>query len=59
MADGDTLKIQIVVNPVLGEIRQQRLAFRQLLAQLKLGKTEDGTGAESAIDQLVAGFLSD
>lgn len=56
MADGDTLQINIVVNPILGEIRQQRLTMRQLLAQLKLGNTEASTASESAIDKLIAGF---
>lgn len=54
-ADG-AVKISIVVNPLLGEIRQQRLALRQLLAQLKLGSTKEDTAPESAIDQLIAGF---
>ncbi|QSM04621.1 terminase small subunit [Mycobacterium phage prophiGD54-2] len=36
----DAVEIKIVVNPLLGEIRQQRLALRQLLAQLKLGNSE-------------------
>lgn len=58
MADGSTLKIHIVVNPILGEIRQQRLALRQLLAQLKLGKTEasDGDGDDDEFNRLMASF---
>ncbi|OQW34498.1 MAG: hypothetical protein A4E20_10790 [Nitrospira sp. SG-bin2] len=36
LADG-AAEIHLVVNPLLREIRQQRLALRQLLGQLKLG----------------------
>lgn len=39
------VEIHLVINPLLGEIRQQRLALKQFLAQLKLGiatpKTEE------------------
>lgn len=35
--DSGALEIHLVVNPILGEIRQQRLALKQFLAQLKLG----------------------
>lgn len=49
-------RIQLVVNPIIGEIRQQRLALRQLLAQLKLGKVEVDTAGESALDKLIAEF---
>ena len=52
MADGDTLQIDIVVNPLLGEIRQQRAAFSQLLARLKLGKSEVPTA--EGVDPIAA-----
>lgn len=48
--------IKIVVDSMLIEIRQQRLAMRQLLAQLKLGKTEDGTAEGSDVDKLMSDF---
>lgn len=38
MEDPDVQKIMVVVNPLLGEIRQQRLALRQLIAHLHIGK---------------------
>lgn len=57
MGDGETLKINIIVNPMLGEIRQQRLALRQLLAQLKLGSAEVATVVQnSEIDNLMSEF---
>lgn len=34
-------EIHIVVNPLLGEIRQQRMTLRSLLAQLKLGVSKE------------------
>jgi hypothetical protein len=49
-------KISIVVNPILGELRQQRLALKQLLAQLKLGAATKKSGEEqtkSAFAKLV------
>jgi hypothetical protein len=52
----ETLEISLMVNPILSEIRQQRLALRQLLAQLKLGNPEAGTGGKSALDELIANF---
>lgn len=57
MADGTTLKINIIVNPILGEIRQQRLTLRQLLAHLKLGSAEVATVVtDSEIDKLMSEF---
>lgn len=53
----DVAEINLVVNPILSEIRQQRLAMRQLLAQLKLGKVTDGTAPEDdPIARLMAEF---
>lgn len=55
--DGDTIEINIVVNPLLGEIRQQRLAMRQLLAQLKLGKVlSDTPDDDDPIARMMAEF---
>ena len=31
------VQVSLVINPLLGEIRQQRLAMRQMIAHLKLG----------------------
>ncbi|WP_221318378.1 hypothetical protein [Mycobacterium sp. AZCC_0083] len=53
---GQAVEINLSVNPVLAEARQQRLALRQLLAQLKLGKTEDDTGDDDPIAKLMADF---
>ncbi|MCB0060972.1 MAG: hypothetical protein KDE19_02610 [Caldilineaceae bacterium] len=58
IADG-AIRVQIVVNPILGEVRSQRLALRQLLSHLKIGTTEVGTGEESAIAKLMASFSLD
>lgn len=55
-ADGDTIEINIVVNPLLGEIRQQRLAMRQLMAQLKLGMVVSGTADDDPIAKMMAEF---
>jgi len=55
LADG-AAKIQIVVNPLLGEVRQQRIALRTMLAHLKLGKVEETTGEDSPIAKLMAAF---
>lgn len=52
----EVAEIHLVVNPILGEIRQQRLALRQLLAQLKLGKIADGTAPE---DDLIAKMMAE
>ncbi|AEK09929.1 terminase small subunit [Mycobacterium phage Rey] len=51
-------EINLVVNPILGEIRQQRLTLRQLLAQLKLGKTEAGTAEDDPIARMMAEFAT-
>lgn len=53
----EAAEIHLVVNPILGEIRQQRLTMRQLLAQLKLGKVADGTADDDPIAQMMAEFL--
>lgn len=58
MASGAT-KIHIVVNPLLGEVRQQRIALRTMLAHLKLGKVEDNTGEDSPIAKLMEAFSLD
>lgn len=55
----DAVRVQIVVNPILGEVRAQRLALRQLLSHLKLGTTEVGTGEPSALEKLMASFSLD
>jgi hypothetical protein len=52
----EVLEISLVVNPILSEVRQQRLALRQLLAQLKLGNVEVENGGESLLDKLIADF---
>ena len=39
------VKVLVVVNPILGEIRQQRLALRQMLAHLHIGKVSGGSDA--------------
>lgn len=52
-------KIQIVVNPLLGEIRQQRIALRTMLAHLKLGHIEENTGEDSPIAKLMEAFSLD
>lgn len=49
-------EIHLVVNPILGEIRQQRLAMRQLLAQLKLGTVVSGTADDDPIAKMMAEF---
>lgn len=54
-----TMRIQIVVNPLLGEIRQQRIALRTMLAHLKLGKVEENTGDSSPILKLMEAFSLD
>jgi len=57
VGDHTVLEISLVVNPILSEIRQQRLAMRQLLAQLKLGKIADGTAPDDdPIAKLMAEF---
>lgn len=53
----EAAEIHLVVNPILGEIRQQRLAMRQLLAQLKLGKVANGTADDDPIAQMMAEFI--
>lgn len=53
----EAAEIHLVVNPILGEIRQQRLAMRQLLAQLKLGKVASDTADDDPIAQMMAEFL--
>lgn len=57
IAPDGAVEIKIVVNPLLGEIRQQRLALRQLLAQLKLGNSEANSGEEDdPIAKMMAEF---
>lgn len=51
--------IHIVVNPLLGEVRQQRIALRTMLFHLKLGKVEEATGEDSPIAKLMAAFSLD
>lgn len=58
LASGAT-KIQIVVNPLLGEVRQQRIALRTMLAHLKLGRVQENTGEDSPIAKLMAAFSLD
>lgn len=58
LADG-AAKIQIVVNPLLGEVRQQRIALRTMLAHLKLGRVEETTGEDSPIAKLMEAFSLD
>lgn len=56
---GNIVEINLAVNPILGEIRQQRLALRQLLAQLKLGSAEANTTEDDPIARMMAEFSSD
>lgn len=49
-------KIRIVVDSALVEIRQQRMALKQLLASLKLGHTEADTGEDSEVERLMSEF---
>lgn len=58
IADG-VAEIHIVVNPLLGEIRQQRMALRTMIAHLKLGKVEVDTGEDSPIAKLMEAFSLD
>lgn len=58
LADG-AARVQIVVNPLLGEVRQQRIALRTMIAHLKLGKVDEATGEDSAIEKLMAAFSLD
>jgi len=58
LADG-AAKVQIVVNPLLGEVRQQRIALRTMLAHLKLGKVMENTGEDSPIAKLMEAFSLD
>jgi hypothetical protein len=54
------VKISIVMNPLFGELRQQRLAFKQLIAQLKLGKILPKVETtKSAFSELVASLMDD
>lgn len=55
-AEGDAVEINIVVNPILVEVRQQRLALRQLLAQLKLGSVSDTAAEDDPIAKMMADF---
>jgi hypothetical protein len=55
-AEGETIEINIVVNPILGEIRQQRLTLRQLLAQLKLGSVSDTAAEDDPVTKMMADF---
>lgn len=55
-ADAETVEINIVVNPLLGEIRQQRATMRALLAQLKLGNAEVATDGDTLIDKMIKDF---
>jgi hypothetical protein len=50
------LRVQVVVNPLLGEVRQQRIALRTMLAHLKLGKVESLSGEDSQIMKLMEQF---
>lgn len=52
-------QISIVVNPLLGEVRQQRIALRTMLFHLKLGKVEETTGEDSPLAKLMAAFSLD
>lgn len=38
----DAVEIHIIINPVVGEIRQQRLALRTMMAHLKIGAVKGG-----------------
>lgn len=58
-AEHRALEIHLVVNPILGEIRQQRLALKQFLAQLKLGNIKpkaQESEHKSLFDRLEAEF---
>lgn len=53
-------EVHLVVNPLIGELRSQRLALKQLLAQLRLGnatpRTEETT-EKNLFERLEAEFL--
>lgn len=58
-SDG-SVKVSIVVNPILGELRQQRNTLKQLLAQLKVGKILPKVeSTKSAFSELVASLMDD
>ena len=56
--EGDVAMVKIVVNPILGEIRQQRLAFMQMLRHLKMGVVQDqgNNKTESLFERLEKAF---
>lgn len=59
MVEGENVAtVNLVVNPIMGEIRQQRMAFRTLMAQLKLGQAEAATEDDDPIAKLMADFAS-
>jgi hypothetical protein len=50
------IEVRLVINPLLGELRQQRMALKQLVAQLKLGVAKDKSAGErtkSAFEQII------
>lgn len=55
LADG-AVEVRLVINPLLGELRQQRMALKQLVGHLKLGvaaaKTDEGK-TKSAFDKII------
>lgn len=55
----DIAEVHLVVNPIIGEIRQQRLALRTLLSQLKIGTIIDGTAPDDPILAMMADFNKD
>lgn len=58
--ENGNVAINLVINPILGEIRQQRLTLRQLLSQLKLGNArpkEQESEHKGLFERLEAEFL--
>jgi len=43
---GGGIQVTLVINPLLGELRQQRMALKQLFGQLKLGVAKDKTAGQ-------------
>lgn len=55
------VEVHLVINPILGEIRQQRMTLKNLLAQLKLGNITPKAPQDehkSLFEQLEAEFNS-
>lgn len=56
---GNGTKLLVVVDQVLAEIRQQRLAQRQMLQHLVLGKTRSKVGKQTTLWDDMTAFEQD